>query len=240
MNSRYSLPPPLQFQQPLLLTPERSVPASPTISPAIVSHTNATTRHLHTNDTTAVDFIELTKLLHNVVSTKKTKNRRFSSASSQQQPSSPTSSTNSSASTNSSVSSARPSSHRRPSSLIPNNLPAQFVFKKPLYNQHYHQTHFHHNAPPPSPPNMITPIHTQSTHSVINNNNTATASNKDYWSELRRFFVSQPTETVTTTRSIVVEEQPFANQFRQNISSRYGQWGKFAICLRAYSAVFSP
>jgi hypothetical protein len=200
MSSRCPLPPPLQL--PLLLTPERSVPSSPTISPAIVSHTNATTRHLHTNDTTAVDFIELTKLLQNVVIKKK--NRRFSSAS-QPQPTSPTSSTNSSSSTSSSISSTRPSYHHRPSSLNPNNLPAQFVFKKPLYNQHYHQTHFHHNAPPPpSPPNAITPISTN---------------DKDYWSELRRFFVNQPTTSIE-------EQQPFANQFRQNISSRYGQWGK--------------
>jgi hypothetical protein len=220
MNSRYPLPPPLQLQQPLLLTPERSMPSSPTISPAIVSHTNATTRHLHTNDTTAVDFIELTKLLQNVVSTKK-KDRRFSSASFQ--PTSPTSSTNSLSSTNSSISSTRPSYHRRPSSLNPNNLPSQFVFKKPLYNQHYHQTHFHHNAPPPSPPNVITPIHTQST----NNVNTTAISNKDYWSELRRFFANQPTES-----AVLVEDQPFANQFRQNISIRYGQWGK--VLLRAY------
>lgn len=187
----------IYFTNILPITPDRSVPASPTLAPAAVTHTNATTRHLHTNDdtTTAVDSMELTKLLQHVASNKRK---------SQPPPTSPITTTSTS-STNSSVSSLRPSlGHRLSSSL--NTVPSQFIFKKPLYNQHYHQTHFHHSSPPSSP---ITPSLTHHSSSQP----------KDmFLSELKRFFGSH-SETVQ-------ENQPFANQFRQNISSRYGQWGK--------------
>lgn len=174
----------------MLPTPDRSVPSSPTLSPAAVTHANATTRHLHTNDASAVDSMELTKLLQHVASNKKP-------------PTSPIT-TASTSSTNSSVSSLRPSLPHRSSSR--NVVPSQFIFKKPLYNQHYHQTHFHHSLPP-SPPTTITPSHTHTSDVFL--------------SELKRFFVS-PSETQQ-------ENQPFANQFRQNISSRYGQWGMHFI-----------
>ncbi|EPB87240.1 HAL protein kinase [Mucor circinelloides 1006PhL] len=211
-------PPPLQMQQ--LITPDKSVPSSPTLSPAVVTHTNATTRHLHTNDPTAVDFIELTKLLQHVVSNKK-------KTSYPQQPNSPTSTSTSSSSSSSSISSnssaaaiiaPRPSliQHHRPSSCLNPNTPSQFVFKKPLYNQHYHQTHFHHNSPP-SPPNTITPTHSQSTSPMLDRKDLFLA-----WSDLRRFFVQQQ-----QPQAAEIDEQPFANQFRQNISSRYGQWGRY-------------
>lgn len=228
MTSRSLFPPPillpLQMQQPnLLITPDKSVPSSPTLSPAVVTHTNATTRHLHTNDPTAVDFIELTKLLQHVVSNKKKPSNQQQQ---QQQPNSPTSTSTSSSSSSSSISSnsssaaiiaPRPSlvQHHRPSSCLNPNTPAQFVFKKPLYNQHYHQTHFHHNSPP-SPPNTITPTqtHSQSSAPMLDRKDLFLA-----WSDLRRFFVQQQPQ-------VEIDEQPFANQFRQNISSRYGQWGK--------------
>ncbi|KAI8645521.1 kinase-like domain-containing protein [Parasitella parasitica] len=213
-------PPPLQIQQ--LITPDISVPSSPTLSPAVVTHTNATTRHLHTNDTTAVDFIELTKLLQHVVSNKK---KPAYSPQQQQHPNTPTSSSTSSSSSSSSISSnssaiiaPRPSltQHHRPSSCLNPNPPSQFVFKKPLYNQHYHQTHFHHNSPP-SPPSTITPTpsHSQPTSPMLDRKDLFLA-----WSDLRRFFVQQQPQAE-------VDEQPFANQFRQNISGRYGQWGRY-------------
>ncbi|RCI05690.1 hypothetical protein CU098_005739 [Rhizopus stolonifer] len=188
MAIRTSIPP-LQLQ-PLLFTPEGSVPCSPTLSPAVVTHTNATTRHLHTNDLNAVDCIELTKLLQNVVASK---NRRRPV----QQ--------NASTSTFNSTSSASSTTSSNPA------LPSQFVFKKPLYNQHYHQTHFHHHTPP-SPPHTITPTPTH--HSQDQRQ-------KDLflaWSDLRRFFAQQPLSD---------DDQRFANQFKQNISGRYGQWGRY-------------
>lgn len=150
----------------LLLTPERSVPSSPTLSTAVVTHTNATTKHLHTNDPSAVDFVELTRLLQTVASCSN-RNKKTTSISS------------SSSSTNS-------------SSIHYPNTPPQFIFKKPLYNQYYHQTHFHHG--------LLTPIQTTHNNSSI--------------IDLKRLFMHSP-----------VEEE-HANGFKQNISGRYGQWGK--------------
>ncbi|KAI8991401.1 kinase-like domain-containing protein [Mycotypha africana] len=279
---------PSSYQPSNLLTPERSVPSSPNLSPAVVTHTNATTKHLHTNDLNAVDYIELTKLLQQHVSSNKKNNKRssFCLASSylqnqkqqqqrqqqqrqqQQQspyknrdhPQSPTSPT-STTSTTSTLSTASCSSaaagppprpmqqqqqqqQQRPTSLClnPLNLPSQFVFKKPLYNQHYHQTHFHHQNPPPSPTHSITP--TQSFHSItttststISKTNSQHQNNKEQqqqsnnnlifssWTDLRRFFAAPLTATTAMTE--IVDEQLFANQFRQNISSRYGQWGRY-------------
>lgn len=110
----------------LPFTPERSLPPSPSLSPAIVTPANATTHHLHSNDNNpmAVDIIELTKLLNQVK-----KNRRESFPFLPSPPSSRSSST----------------SLRQENDDNSNQLPSQFIFKKPYYNQYYHQTHFHHS-----------------------------------------------------------------------------------------------
>ncbi|GAA5817096.1 hypothetical protein MFLAVUS_010636 [Mucor flavus] len=166
----------------ILLTPERSVPSSPSLSAAVVTHTNATTNHLHTNDPSAVDFVELTRLLQNVAS--RTHKHMYKK----------TTTTTSSSSTSSSSYS---STSIQKSCLLNNtNTPPQFIFKKPLYNQYYHQTHFHHSS------GALTPIQS--------NTHITTPFN-----DLKRFFVNSLTEP------------SFANQFKQNISSRYGQWGRY-------------
>lgn len=103
----------------LPFTPDRSIPPSPS---AIVTPTNATTRHLHSNDNPfAVDIHELTKLLNDVK-----RNQRPDLL-----PSPPSSSSSSSSITSN-------------KSDINQQLPSQFIFKKPFYNQHYLQTHYHH------------------------------------------------------------------------------------------------
>lgn len=198
-------------QESLLLTPERSVPSSPTLSSAVVTHTNATTKHLHTNDdSVAVDFNELTRLLHNVAcsssSSSKKKNKNETSSSSSASSSTSTSTTISHQSTSSNTNSGR----RRSSCLNPNpaNTPPQFVFKKPLYNQYYHQTHFHHSSN-----SLLTPTQT-------NHSNTP-----QQWIDLKRFFNPTTNNSSSIQHQLVIEE-PFANGFRQNISSRYGQWGR--------------
>lgn len=195
-----SISPPLKIQDSfLLLTPERSVPSSPTLSAAVVIHTNATTKHLHSNDdpSAAVDYNELTRLLHKVASSNKDKKSTT--------PSTRTSSTTSS---NNSV--------RRLSCLNP-NTPPQFVFKKPLYNQHYHQTHFHHQQQPQHQHQQQPqqqPQHQHQQHQL-----TPTQTNHpQHFMDLKRFFGSSNDQHE--------QQQPFANQFRQNVSGRYGQWGK--------------
>lgn len=167
----------------ILLTPERSVPSSPSLSAAVVTHTNATTNHLHTNDPSAVDFVELTRLLQNVAS--RTHKRMYKK----------NTTTTTTTTTSSSSSSSLCSSASIQKSCINTSTPPQFIFKKPLYNQYYHQTHFHHSS------GALTPI--QSNTQV----NTP-------FNDLKRFFVNS------------LNEPSFANQFKQNISSRYGQWGK--------------
>ncbi|KAI9354157.1 kinase-like domain-containing protein [Pilaira anomala] len=157
----------------MLLTPERSVPSSPTLSAAVVTHTNATTNHLHTNDPSAVDFVELTRLLQTVASRSKQK-------------------TISASSTRSSSTSSLSNTSVRKSSCLNPNTPPQFIFKKPLYNQHYHQTHFHHG--------LLTPIQSNTTSS---------------FHDLKRFFVSSSSSSSSN------------NESQQNISTRYGQWGRY-------------
>lgn len=177
----------------LLPTPDRSVPSSPTLSPAVVTHTNATTRHLHTNDSTAVDSVELTKLLQNVVSNNKKKLQPTTN-------NSPPLTTTSSSSNSSTTTSLSCVIKRN------NNIPSQFLFKKPLYNQHYKQTHFHHT--------QCTPLNTTLQIPNITNKDSYLA-----WSELRRFFIQQsPNEE---------DEHLFANQFNHNISGKYGHWGNY-------------
>ena len=144
------------------------------------------------------------------------------STSSLQQIASPTSTSNSTTST---VSSSTSSSSRH------TNMPSQFVFKKPLYNHHYHQTHFHHHAPP-SPPSTISPTNTH-------HSQTSDQRNKDLflaWSDLRRFFVHQQSPLSPASPTLETEEQSFANQFKHNISGRYGQWGKAFAAFYFFSA----
>ncbi|KAI8885716.1 Pkinase-domain-containing protein, partial [Backusella circina FSU 941] len=163
-----------------LITPERSVPSSPSLSPAIVSATNATTHHLHSNDSSAVDIEELTKLLYQVVS---------------KRPLHPPASPSSTLSSNSSNSSEKVISRSN------SQLPLQFVFKKPLYNQVYHKTHFHHSQ-----------MNQQPCQDLFLG-----------WSDLRRFFVTEDDKDDKDES----KSERFANQFRQNIESRYGKWGRY-------------
>ncbi|ORY98650.1 kinase-like domain-containing protein [Syncephalastrum racemosum] len=106
-----------------LATPDLSVPSSPTLSPATVSHTTATTRHIHSNDDTSpVDLTELTRLLQKAASSRSTRAFHL-------KPPSPVSTTSSSSTGSSTCCSV--------------STPSQFVFRKPEYNQQYHRTHFH-------------------------------------------------------------------------------------------------
>lgn len=119
-----------------LATPERSVPSSPTLSPAVVSHTTATTRHLHSNDDVlTVDISELTRLLQKAASSRSTRAFHMS------KPPSPAASATSSTSSSASTCNTAPSTTYPSSQLAP-----QFVFRKPEYNQEYHRTHFHRPA----------------------------------------------------------------------------------------------
>ncbi|KAI9312730.1 kinase-like domain-containing protein [Dichotomocladium elegans] len=221
-----------------LITPEGSVPSSPRLSPAVVTHANATTHHLHSNDDhSTVDMAQLAKLLQKAASSRST--RAFHISKPLSPPSSSSSSSASSSSLSSSSSIASTNSHHRPPLQHRSacaNLPSQFIFKKPEYNQQYQRTHFHRPSC----------CHDDAKDSFLG------------WSDLRRFFGSEqqhqqpllsssttasstttstvssvgsqstdgPAYTATGT-SISATTDTFANQFRHDIEGRYGKWGRY-------------
>ncbi|KAI8064689.1 kinase-like domain-containing protein [Gongronella butleri] len=189
-----------------LVTPERSVPSSPTLAPAQINH-----EHANRLSTSSVDVTELTKLLQKTMSSTNVgfggagRPRPRSQLVLTSKPPSPASSTTSSSTPLHPPPSPpldkpkkRPPLAHRPATCA---TPAQFIFKKPEYDQHYHDTHFHHHRPSsPSPQNN------QKDLGMI-------------WSDLRRFFVWEPENQ---------KESPyFANQFRQHLGARYGTWGRY-------------
>lgn len=124
----------------------------------------------------------------------------------------------------------RPILSHRPASTC--STPSQFVFKKPEYDERYHQTHFHRQS-------------SSSSSLLYSNNDKTNGNNKDLflaWSDLRRFFVNspQPVSPTSPTGSTHSQEQQdnnkpiaksetFANQFRQDIGGRYGTWGEWGL-----------
>ena len=212
-----------------ITSPERSLPSSPLLSPAVVTHTNANSHHLHSShgSNSSKDLPDLTRLLQKVGSS------RSKHAYPAVKPTSPPTSSTASSSSSSSSSFSQPSTaasstpHPRHSPVIPtpipqhhyhqrpqlphrtacSNLPAQFVFKKPEYNEEYQRTHFHHLA-------------TESKDSFLG------------WSDLRRFFVSDTSPSTSSSLSgndssngRALEADVIGNQFRHDIEGRYGRWG---------------
>jgi hypothetical protein len=221
-----------------IVTPERSVPSSPSLSPAVVTHTIATSSKPQRRswDPSAVDLTELSKLLASNSSNKQKGTRPRSQLFQSSKPPSPTLSTSSAEPTFCTNSNAaapilsqqqpRPILSHRPASTC--STPSQFVFKKPEYDERYHQTHFHRSK------------HHQ--------NHQQQQDRKDLflaWSDLRRFFVNiqqQPVSPSSPTHSNHSQEETpkpdtFANQFRQDIGGRYGTWGKSFHYLLIYILV---
>ncbi|KAI8874669.1 kinase-like protein [Backusella circina FSU 941] len=227
-----------------VVTPDRSVPSSPSITPAVVTHTFATSskpqRHhsweINNNNNTQLDFSELSKLLlytqkqqqqqqgQQPQKQKRPRSQLFQSS----KPPSPTLSTSSAEPTFSNHSNTaiptlqkhRPVLNHRPASTTA-ATPSQFIFKKPEYDERYHQTHFHRQSPPPT-----------STSSTMTNEKDKLLT----WStDLKRFFHQQPPPSPTRSthsqdenESVVSNKsETFANKFRQDISGRYGTWGKY-------------
>ncbi|KAG2233495.1 kinase-like domain-containing protein [Thamnidium elegans] len=237
INQRYDI---------VTTTPDRSVPSSPSLSPAVVTHTVATSSKPQRKSWSAssVDLTELSKLLanneNNTATTPKKNNanaRPRSQLFQSSKPPSPTLSTSSAEPTFCTNSNAvpillttsqqqpRPILSHRPASTC--STPSQFVFKKPEYDERYHQTHFHR----------------QSSSQSLHHHN---SDRKDLflaWSDLRRFFVntqqqqqqqqqqytpSSPTgSTHSHEESNPTKPGTFANQFRQDIGSKYGTWGRY-------------
>ncbi|KAK4520228.1 Oxidored_FMN domain-containing protein [Mucor velutinosus] len=223
-----------------IVTPERSVPSSPSLSPAVVTHTTATSSKPQRRswDPSAVDLSELSKLLasNNSKKNPRPRSQLFQSS----KPPSPTLSTSSAEPTFCTNSNAaapilsqqqpRPLLSHRPASTC--STPSQFVFKKPEYDERYHQTHFHRS----------------NKHDYYQQQQQQQQQSQDRkdlflaWSDLRRFFVNtqqsqqypvSPTHSTSsfthqpTTAESTVKSDTFANQFRQDIGGRYGTWGRY-------------
>lgn len=259
---------PLVRQRYDLVTPERSLPSSPSLSPAQINH-EVVNRH---STSPAVDVSELARLLQKASSSSgspslpRPPRPRSQLALTSKSPS-PSSSTSSSPTlsplpppvctkekdytnikdknpqqlappppiitVSSNHTTQRPPLHHRATTC---STPTQFIFKKPEYDQHYHETHFHHHPPPPPQPKKTV---TAASHSTISTNDAAAAAaapaagtpgigldRKDLsltWTDLRRFFVPG---TVEQTNNGGKDGITFANQFRKNIGTRYGTWGK--------------
>ncbi|KAI8983527.1 kinase-like domain-containing protein [Pilobolus umbonatus] len=201
--------------------PERYLPSSSTLCPAIVSHTNATTHHLHSNDTSIIDLIELTRLLQEAITKNSHKDRSNSTLSYPFSMTSTgvTSSSCSSQMANYTCDASSLSDHYTPHSSL---MPSQFVFKKPLYNQYYHQTHFHH-YPVQKAANLSQPhLSNQLTH------NSRLDDTKDSflsWSDLGRYFGRYHSHPSSENGSSTVSDN-FANHFHEDINGRYGKWGR--------------
>ncbi|KAI9020756.1 kinase-like domain-containing protein [Phycomyces nitens] len=82
--------------------------------------------------------------------------------------------------------------------------PSQFVFKKPEYNNHFHNTHFHH------------------------------LERKDsFLNDFKRLFKSDKNKKKKKDDSSIrstssrTSDLSFANEFNKNIEGRYGKWGRF-------------
>ncbi|RCH78625.1 hypothetical protein CU098_002221, partial [Rhizopus stolonifer] len=180
-----------------VVTPERSRPSSPSLSPAVVTHTVATShptqrRSWEASSSSSVDLNELSKLLQ-----QNPRPRPRSQLFQSSKPPSPTLSTNSAEPTfcsNASKNAVVPilsQQQRRPSLIHRSSstcsTPSQFVFKKPEYDEKYLQTHFHR-------PN-------------------SQERSKDLflaWSDLKRFFVQQqPSSPTGSVHSH--ESETFAN-----------------------------
>ncbi|KAI8086132.1 kinase-like domain-containing protein [Halteromyces radiatus] len=184
-----------------IMTPDRSVVPSPALS-----HTTASHRHLHSNDTSIIDITELTKRLQIAVS-----NPRRRSHLIQQQGSTPPTSYTSSRSTSSSSSSTTSScyspSQPLSSSLCP-SLPQQFIFKRPEYNDYYHQTHFHHHQY----------YHVHHDHS--------SSHSTTQWLDRLIHSSSSSFSSVVSSHSRS-PDFTFGNQFHHDLETRYGKWGRY-------------
>ncbi|KAI9310924.1 kinase-like domain-containing protein [Dichotomocladium elegans] len=222
-----------------LVTPDRSKPSSPTLSPAIVTHEFATTRHQHQQQNAgagsadggapAVDFQELTRRLQKSAgSPSRPRSQLYMSS----KPPSPSATSSTSSESASSMPASTVSARPLPPTMTRSNLrpvlthrpasattPSQFVFKKPEYNQLYLQTHFHHSSDNLMSPSPLAPAPHPPKESFL------------LWSDLRRFFgTATPGSTEWTppaSKTSSPSSAAFGNQFRQDIEGLYGQWGRY-------------
>lgn len=120
--------------------------------------------------------------------------------------------TEASSATDYSSPSARPTSATGSAAISRTNTPAQFVFKKPEYNSHYHHTHFHH---------------LEKKDTIFHDLKRFFKKNQD---KKKKKHLLDDASSVRSSGSSVYSRQSdlsFANEFNKNLEGRYGKWGKF-------------
>lgn len=100
--------------------------------------------------------------------------------------------------------------------------PSQFVFKKPEYNHHYHQTHYHHLEKRDSLFGDLKRLFRHS--SQIGAHGRKSHHNHRHGSSPDDDTHGTSSETHTPTRQF-----SFANKFNEDIKEKYGKWGKFTV-----------
>lgn len=81
----------------------------------------------------------------------------------------------------------------------------QFVFKKPVYNHHYHATHYHHLERHDS-------IFQELKHLFKRNP--------------RRSLLHHRTSSSSSVNDTSISDYSFGNEFNKDLEQRYGKWGK--------------
>jgi len=119
--------------------------------------------------------------------------------------------TEASSATDYTSSSARPTSAIGSATISRTSTPAQFVFKKPEYNSHYHHTHFHH---------------LEKKDTIFHDLKRFFKKNQD---KKKKKHLLDDTSSVRSSGSSVYSRQSdlsFANEFNKNLEGRYGKWGE--------------
>ncbi|KAI8644483.1 kinase-like domain-containing protein [Parasitella parasitica] len=110
------------------------------------------------------------------------------------------------------TSSTRPTSVVSSATISRTNTPAQFIFKKPEYNSHYHHTHFHH---------------LEKKDTIFHDMKRFFKKNQD---KKKKRNLLDDSSSVRSSGSSVYSRQSdlsFANEFNKNLEGRYGKWGEF-------------
>lgn len=81
----------------------------------------------------------------------------------------------------------------------------QFIFKKPIYNQHYHDTHYHH----------------------LERHDSLFQDIKQMFKRNPSTRTNSPTAATTSSSiSSITSDYSFGNEFNKDLEHRYGKWGK--------------
>jgi hypothetical protein len=98
------------------------------------------------------------------------------------------------------------------------STPSQFIFKKPEYNHHYHNTHFHHLE------KKETVLHDLKR--FFKGGDKKSKSHHKLSDHKKKKKVRRETSSTAMSITSRASDISFANDFNRDIEGRYGKWGK--------------